>query len=118
MDGAVYRDVAILGSVAILRSQTAQSLDHPAFLRLYGYVLKRIYNALGCPASAEQDDSIQSIIGIMCLEAFYGSRERYRMHLQGLAAITTPKSLRNPALVTIMEWSKTNSADTTRFDGF
>ena len=118
MDGAAYRAVAILGSIATLRTQNAQSLDHPAYLRLYGHALKRINDALGCSATAQQDDTVQSIIGIMCIEAFYGSRERYRVHLQGLAAITTPKRPQNPALVTIMEWTKTNSADPTRFDGF
>lgn len=56
-----------------------------------------------------------SISGLMWFEAFYGFREQYRVHLNGLIAMaTSPKRSRHAAAVTLTEWTKTNSADTTR----
>lgn len=113
--GATYRATAIFSAAANLISQTGQSLDQPAFLRLYGHILERIHTALCRSETAEEEDIMLSIPGLMWFEAFYGSREQYRVHLNGLTAMaTSPERSPHAAAVTLTEWTKANSADTTR----
>lgn len=114
--GAIYRSVAVLGSAVNLIRQRGQSFDrHPALLKLYNHVLGRMHDALHCPGTAKHDDIVLSISGLMCMEAFYGSKEHYQVHLHGLTAMSSVRG--GPwgvALMTMTTWLTTNSAEPTR----